>query len=145
MSPSDARFCLGVEKFTDPLSQCSAIAKIIHGPNALDNGGDIIKAQRMDSQCKYGVIARGEAEFFLRLPKSGYIEWIWDSAPGSVVLEEAGGRLTDIDGNQIDFSLGAKLSEKVRGIAGSNGGRFHKKLVEAFREQERNRKSTTNM
>lgn len=140
MTTSEARFCLGVEKFTDPLGQCGATAKIIHGPNALNNDGDIVKAQRMDSQCKYGVIARGGAEFFLRLPKSGYVEWIWDSAPGSVVLEEAGGRLTDIDGNQIDFSLGAKLSDKVRGIAGSNGGQFHKQLIEAFKEQERNRK-----
>jgi 3'(2'), 5'-bisphosphate nucleotidase len=41
-----------------------------------------IKAQpvRLDSQCKYGVVARGEADIYLRLPtRADYIEPIWAS------------------------------------------------------------------
>ena len=47
---------------------------------------------RLDSQCKYGMLARGEGEIMLRLPKLGYVENIWDHAPAFVVIREAGGR-----------------------------------------------------
>mmetsp|Transcript_8640 Transcript_8640/g.24270 ORF Transcript_8640/g.24270 Transcript_8640/m.24270 type:complete len:520 (+) Transcript_8640:163-1722(+) len=134
---ADARFCCGVESgFGDYLGQQARIATIFHGPNALDVKGEIVNARRMDSQAKHGVLARGGAEIFVRLPKPGYVEWVWDHAAGFVVIEEAGGRLTSIDGQEIDFSLGAKLSPSVRGIAMTNGGIFHDRLLSAFKEQE---------
>lgn len=137
MKVSDARFCCGVESgFGDYLGQQARIAELMHGPGALDENGEIIKARRMDSQAKHGVLARGGAEIFVRIPQPGYQEWIWDHAAGFVVIKEAGGRLTDIDGNEVDFSLGAKLDKSVRGIAMSNGGTFHDRLLQAFKEQE---------
>ena len=119
------------------MGQQARIARVLHGPNALDDKGEIINARRMDSQAKHGVLARGGAEIFVRLPKPGYCEYIWDHAAGFVVIEEAGGRLTDIDGREIVFSLGAKLSPSVRGIAMTNGGMFHDRLLSAFKEQEK--------
>lgn len=32
---------------------------------------------RMDSQAKYGCMARGEASIFLRFPRAGYVENVW--------------------------------------------------------------------
>ena len=123
--------------FLTVLSIFSAgMAQAIHGSNtALDTHGEIIKARRMDSQAKHGVIARGGAEFYVRLPKPGYVEWIWDHAAGNVVIEEAGGQMTDTVGRPIDFSLGAQLSPDVRGILMSSGGVFHRALVDAFATQ----------
>ena len=47
----------------------------------------------MDSQCKYGLVARGDTSLYLRLPARGsYVETIWDHAAGSLIVEEAGGR-----------------------------------------------------
>ena len=49
---------------------------------------------RMDSQVKYGVLARGEASVYIRLPNPmtpDYRECIWDHAAGLIVVEEAGG------------------------------------------------------
>ena len=46
---------------------------------------------RMDSQAKYGVVARGEASIYLRIPRGGYKENVWDHAAGLLVVEEAGG------------------------------------------------------
>ena len=112
------------------------MAQCIHGPDALNQDGVIVNARRMDSQAKHGVLARGGAEFYVRLPKPGYVEWIWDHAAGNVVIEEAGGEMTDTNGLPIDFSLGAKLSPNVRGILMSNGGDFHRSLVNAFAKQE---------
>ncbi|MGE5342333.1 MAG: 3'(2'),5'-bisphosphate nucleotidase [Candidatus Omnitrophota bacterium] len=65
----------------------------------------------IDSQAKYGVLATGNAEIYLRLPKlaSGYKEKIWDHAAGSLILEEAGGKVTDMHGKELDFTQGKTL------------------------------------
>ena len=52
------------------------------------------------------------------------------------MVQEAGGIMTDVEGRPIDFSLGAQLSEQVTGVLASNGGVFHKSLVDAYRKQE---------
>jgi len=78
---------------------------------------------RMDSQAKYGILARGEVTLYLRVPSSaepGYKENIWDHAAGSIIAEEAGGRVTDVMGRPLDFSSGIKM-EKNHGILVSNG------------------------
>jgi 3'(2'), 5'-bisphosphate nucleotidase len=78
---------------------------------------------RMDSQAKYGVLARGEVTLYLRVPSSaepGYKENIWDHAAGSIIAEEAGGRVTDVRGRRLDFSSGIKMEEN-HGILVSNG------------------------
>ncbi|MFN8521016.1 MAG: 3'(2'),5'-bisphosphate nucleotidase, partial [Chloroflexota bacterium] len=46
---------------------------------------------RLDSQAKYGLVARGDASIYLRIPRGDYVECIWDHAAGSIVVEEAGG------------------------------------------------------
>ena len=90
----------------------------------------------MDSQAKYGMLATGKAELLLRLlPSSspGYREKIWDQAAGAVVLEEAGGRITDLFGKKLDFSQGITL-ERNRGVLASNGY-MHETVLETLREQ----------
>lgn len=78
---------------------------------------------RMDSQAKYGILARGEATLYLRVPSSaepGYKENIWDHAAGAIIAEEAGGKVTDVLGRPLDFSCGIRLV-KNEGILASNG------------------------
>jgi 3'(2'), 5'-bisphosphate nucleotidase len=85
---------------------------------------------RIDSQCKYAVLARGGASIYLRLPRtSEYQEKIWDHAAGWVVLTEAGGRVTDAEGRPLDFSLGRTLARN-RGIVATNGP-LHDVVLEA--------------
>lgn len=88
---------------------------------------------RMDSQAKYGAVARGEAELYIRMPSPktpDYREKIWDHGAGKIVVEEAGGRVTDIAGKELDFTKGRKLEDN-RGVLVSNG-LFHDKIVEAI-------------
>jgi len=78
---------------------------------------------RMDSQVKYALLAAGWGEIYLRLlspDRMDYREKIWDQAAGSVIVEEAGGKVTDLDGNPLDFSQGRTL-KKNRGICATNG------------------------
>jgi len=77
----------------------------------------------MDSQAKYAVLAAGAGELLFRLlsaAKPDYRERIWDQAAGSIVVEEAGGKVTDLDGKTLDFSRGRTLAAN-RGVVASNG------------------------
>jgi len=88
---------------------------------------------RMDSQAKYGTVARGDAEIYLRLPtRPGYEERIWDHAGGVLVVEEAGGKVTDIDGKPLDFSVGPTLRQN-RGVVVTNGA-LHDQVLAAIRD-----------
>ena len=80
-------------------------------------------ALKMDSQAKYGVLARGDAALYLRLPSPEsphYREKIWDHAAGSLIVEEAGGCVTDMHGKRLDFTSQARMEHNF-GVVASNG------------------------
>jgi 3'(2'), 5'-bisphosphate nucleotidase len=116
-----------VSSRTDPASLrlCESV-EAAH--TAHDRSGELawrlgIKAApvRLDSQAKYGVVARGQADLYLRLPtRPGYIEKIWDHAAGSLVVQEAGGKVTDLDGRPLDFGQGRELRAN-RGVVVTHG------------------------
>lgn len=88
---------------------------------------------RLDGQGKYAVVARGQADVYLRLPtKPGYVEFIWDHAAGALVASEAGVFVTDVAGRQLDFSHGRRL-EKNRGVIAAPAW-AHGKVIAALAE-----------
>ena len=91
------------------------------------------KPVRMDSQCKYAVLARGDTSIYLRPPsQKNYRENIWDHAAGYIIVKEAGGQVTDSFGHPLDFSAGKKL-QKNRGILATNGA-IHKAVLDAVKK-----------
>jgi len=74
---------------------------------------------RIDSQAKYGAMARGDGAIYLRFPRPGYREKIWDHAAGCIVIQEAGGDVVDAAGKPLDFSQGRYLDVE-RGIIATN-------------------------
>jgi 3'(2'), 5'-bisphosphate nucleotidase len=87
---------------------------------------------RMDSQAKFAVMAGGGGEVLFRLlspEKPDYREKIWDQAAGSCIIREAGGRVTDLRGRDLDFSRGRLLSGNF-GVLVSNG-RLHEAALGA--------------
>ncbi|MBE9076247.1 3'(2'),5'-bisphosphate nucleotidase [Romeria aff. gracilis LEGE 07310] len=118
------RFVESVESGHGNQEQQSAIAQA---------AGITADSLRMDSQAKYGAVAAGEAVLYLRLPSPkspDYREKIWDHAAGVIVVEEAGGRVTDMTGRPLDFSQSAKLVNN-RGVVVSNG-EIHDKVLAAL-------------
>lgn len=90
---------------------------------------------RMDSQVKYALLASGEGEIYLRLlspDRLDYREKIWDQAAGSIVVEEAGGVVTDLDGKILDFSRGRTLKDN-RGVCATNGI-LHEEALKALKK-----------
>ncbi|KAJ2010889.1 3'(2'),5'-bisphosphate nucleotidase [Coemansia sp. S85] len=108
---SDAVFCESVEAQHSDHSTNANIARLL---------GITKPSVRMDSQCKYASVARGDAEIYLRLPVSEtYVEKIWDHASGNIIIHEAGGRVSDINGKPLDFSIGRTLSANKGVVAAS--------------------------
>jgi 3'(2'), 5'-bisphosphate nucleotidase len=85
---------------------------------------------RLDSQCKYAMVALGEASIYLRIPVTEiHREKIWDHAAGMLIVEEAGGKVTDLLGKPLDYTLGKTLSSN-KGLIASNGV-YHDEVVQA--------------
>jgi 3'(2'), 5'-bisphosphate nucleotidase len=88
----------------------------------------------MDAQTKQVLLAAGAAELLMRIPMDpGYREAIWDQAAGALVVEEAGGRVTDLDGLPLDFTTGRHLLRNT-GLVASNG-LLHDAVLSVVRER----------
>jgi len=77
----------------------------------------------VDSQVKYGLLACGEGDLILRFPpvdNPDYREKIWDHAGGVVVLQEAGGKVTDVYGKAFQYKPEPFFKDSI-GIFASNG------------------------
>ena len=124
-SLSDPAGALLCESFEPSHSSHEQVARI------LENLGVRRPPLGMDSQAKYGLLARGEGTVYLRLPtKKSYEEKIWDHAAGMIIVEEAGGRVTDLHGKRLDFSRGRTMNSN-QGIVATNG-LLHARMLEAI-------------
>ena len=117
--PAAARFCESVESGHSAHDDAASIARRL---------GMTRPPLRLDSQAKYAVVARGEADIYLRLPtRADYVEKLWDHAAGLLIVNEAGGRVTDIHGHSLDLSHGRELSAN-RGVIATNG-KLHDRVL----------------
>lgn len=123
--PAAARILRSVEKAHTNTNEIGQLTAALHVAEP---------AIGMDSQAKYAVLAAGRGDVLLRLispSRPDYRERIWDQAAGSIVVTEAGGRITDLDGRPLDFSQGRTLA-KNRGIVATNG-RLHEAILAGLR------------
>lgn len=134
---TDESYPIAVSKNADPalarLSESVESGHSSHRDSAriASTLGIRTEPRRLDSQAKYAVVARGEADAYMRLPvRIGRDERIWDHAAGALVVTEAGGRVTDIYGQDLDFSYGACLTHNT-GVVATNG-HLHEVVLEAL-------------
>lgn len=118
-----------------PIGVCMSVEKAHSSTGDTDRVlahiGERGEPVRLDSQAKYAVVARGQADAYLRLPtRKDYVERIWDHAAGSLIAIESGCAVTDIFGRALDFSQGRGL-EKNKGIVCAPP-RVHGLMVEAI-------------
>ncbi len=121
---TQATFCESVEAGHSSHGDQAAIAEKL---------GIVKPSVRMDSQAKYGSIARGAGDIYLRLPVSAtYVEKIWDHAAGDLVVREAGGTVTDVQGKKLNFGKGRTLIENKGVVAAPSA--VHAHVLEAVIE-----------
>lgn len=116
--PAQASYCESVEADHSSHDRTARVAAMLGVANP---------PLRIDSQCKYGVVARGDVSIYLRFPRAGYQEKIWDHAAGSIIVKEAGGAVTDVHGRPLDFSRGRTLHQSA-GIVVTNG-KLHARVL----------------
>lgn len=119
---SEARFCESVESGHSNQGESAQIAALL---------GISGEPYRIDSQCKYAAVARNDASIYLRLPtRADYQEKIWDHAAGKIVVEAAGGKVTDMTGAPLDFSRGRFLDNN-KGVVATCGA-IHEQVIDAI-------------
>lgn len=117
-----ATFCEPVEKANSSHSFTAGLAHSMGLRN---------QPLRVYSMVKYAAIARGDAEIFMKFSRAGYKEKIWDHAAGVLIVQEAGGVVTDAGGRPLDFSRGIYLEGLDRGIIACSGYALHEKIIAA--------------
>lgn len=123
--PTQARFCESVEAGHTWHESTQAVAAALGAPT---------NPLRIDSQAKFALVARGDAEVYLRVPVTiGRHERVWDVAPGAILVSEAGGRVTDLAGHPLEFQHGLRLFAN-RGLLATSGP-FHDAVLTALHER----------
>ncbi|KAA0056949.1 PAP-specific phosphatase HAL2-like [Cucumis melo var. makuwa] len=120
--PALATFCEPVEKANSSHSFTAGLAHSVGLRN---------QPLRVYSMVKYAAIARGDAEIFMKFARAGYKEKIWDHAAGVVIIQEAGGVVTDARGCPLNFSKGMYLEGLDRGVIACAGANLHDKIIRA--------------
>ena len=124
-TPQNARVLRSVESSHTNVDRFGAL---------LDELGVTASPVCMDSQAKYAVLAAGRGDLLFRLlpeRQPDYRECIWDQAAGALIVEEAGGAITDLRGAALDFSAGRRLARNY-GVLASNG-RLHDPALAALK------------
>ncbi|MGH8654068.1 MAG: 3'(2'),5'-bisphosphate nucleotidase [Gammaproteobacteria bacterium] len=117
------RVCGSVERGHSDQDQTARLLAMLGGES---------DTARLDSQCKYAVVARAQADTYLRLPtRSDYTEKIWDHAAGALIASEAGMTVTDSTGAALQFSRGRELSANTGIVCASPV--FHAHIIAAIK------------
>lgn len=128
---------LGVSGVADPSN-----ARVLHSCEMAHS--DVSRFERMlhalgtrfepvllDSQVKHVVVAAHRADLLVRFPTTPHFrDAVWDHAAGTLLISEAGGQVTDLAGQRLDFSTGRRLQRNT-GLLASNGW-LHDAALEAI-------------
>ncbi|OCL05551.1 carbohydrate phosphatase [Glonium stellatum] len=141
---------MGVERLGPPRKifhkQPTAIRIVQPSNSAYDFGGRRKVADKLgaewpgtmlwSSQTRFVALALGEGNAQIAFRKRrDYHSCVWDAAGGVLIFEEAGGRVTDVEGKPLDFRQGRRL-EKNSGIVAALSG-IHDRVLSVVREVDR--------
>jgi 3'(2'), 5'-bisphosphate nucleotidase len=119
---AEARYAESVEAAHSNQSEAARIGAAL---------GITAEPVRLDSQTKYAMVARGDASIYLRVPRGDYRENIWDHAAGLIVVEEAGGRVSDVEGKPFDITTGQRMTHNRGAVV--TAASIHDEVVAAVR------------
>ncbi|CAI9279786.1 unnamed protein product [Lactuca saligna] len=84
------------------------------------------------SLCKYLMVASGRASVFIQRARAERVIKVWDHAVGVICVQEAGGKVTDWNGDELDLAedeVERKAIFPPGGILVSNSG-LHEEILE---------------
>lgn len=94
--------------------------------------GDMRVDAEADGQCKYALVALGRADAYIRVPPHrGHREHTWDHAPGTLLVRQAGAKVTDNLDRHIWF--GDADMTRTSGVIAAEPA-THARIIAAIRE-----------
>ena len=90
---------------------------------------------QIDSMAKFCMVADGSADLYIK-PLDAAHSFTWDFMPGDLIVREAGGDITDLNGKRLKFKK-EKCLWTAPGIIASNGI-IQKKIIELIKRNHLN-------
>jgi 3'(2'), 5'-bisphosphate nucleotidase len=85
------------------------------------------------SQMRYVALTVGGGDVMLRIPVKKYARsYVWDHAGGHLIFREVGGKITALDGKEIDFGAGRKIEENWGMVAANQS--VHARILQTTEE-----------
>ncbi|KAG5658801.1 hypothetical protein KAF25_007354 [Fusarium avenaceum] len=113
-TPADAQI---INYSTGSSSRHDLIGKL-----ASSFGAKFPNIELYSSHIRYAALLVGGGDFQLRVPSSSDVHmWIWDHAGAQLTVTEAGGKVTDLDGKEMDFGVGRDLNRNNGLLAARQG------------------------
>ncbi|KAJ0017817.1 hypothetical protein Pint_10759 [Pistacia integerrima] len=127
----EACFCIPESQTWDSLP-LSALFNATTDAKSIGDKEILLLPKCCGSLCKYLMVASGRASVFILRATAQKLIKAWDHAVGVICVQEAGGKVTDWKGNELD--LGADQVERriifpSGGVVVSNGN-IHYKILE---------------
>ncbi|KAA3489080.1 Inositol monophosphatase [Gossypium australe] len=128
---SDARFCIPESQTWESLPLSVLYKAKIDDDNVGDKEICLLSAF-CGSLCKYLMVASGRASVFILRARSEKLIKVWDHAVGMICVHEAGGKVTDWKGRELDLAAD-KVKRRIMypegGILVTNG-KIHNEILE---------------
>lgn len=118
----------------EELQESRLITRFLHGEERpLDKMINNIQVKEKIPESSVGIklgkIASGDAEIHIN---SNFRASKWDTCAPQIILEEAGGVITDFEGNTLDYKQPSLKWEKS--FVASNNIKLHKKIIEEIKK-----------
>ncbi|GMI82390.1 hypothetical protein like AT4G05090 [Hibiscus trionum] len=128
---SDARFCIPESQTWESLPLSVLYNARIDDDDVGDKEIRLLSAF-CGSLCKYLMVASGRASVFILRARSEKVIWAWDHAVGMICVHEAGGKVTDWKGSELDLAADQVERRSIcpaGGILVTNGN-IHNQILE---------------
>ncbi|KAG4948394.1 hypothetical protein JHK82_041577 [Glycine max] len=133
-----ARFCIPDSQTWESLP----LTSLFNATSNADNVGSnqiLLLGACCGSLCKYLMVASGRASIFILRAKEKTIIKAWDHAVGIICVHEAGGKVTDWKGSDIDLAadhVGRRIIFPSGGVLVANGN-LHNKILQIINQTSR--------
>ncbi|KAJ3670291.1 hypothetical protein LUZ60_010615 [Juncus effusus] len=131
-----ARFCIPESQTWDLIPLSNIFGSTVEKCDDDDENNVLILPTCCGSLCKYLMVASGRASVFVQKTRTQTIIKAWDHTVGVICITEAGGKVSDWSGNELDFAAdmeGRRIIFPSGGVLTTNGI-LHEEIINIISE-----------